>query len=888
MTTTHPLLPSYPLSRAHTQVLSSARAPEAGLVYLRNFLAARGSRVLSAAAAAAVLAPGPAGRAGRAGGSLAPPRFAADARPTHGGGGDKVAGESQAPTAAGHKDGSDTEPPPESDPAPRLGQWDRREKPSGGPGGSAAGAGEEGKLQGTRVLDLRCLSMSSLPREAYDLVWGGSMQRSEDTVTRIQHIRLDGNPLADLPRGRIRGWWGVRRLSLCNCLLRSLPLDLADPDVLCSLEQLEAADNAIRVLPAPPGGWPRLRRLNLDCNDFAALPDGLGRLTALTQLSVRHNHLVALPRSIRYLGRLTTLLLGDNRLERLPPELGVLAALFPAPADLEMAEHRRRGGPELDYVQRPPGTRVPPLPPDPPPLPDWDLTEDEASTMSRARIAAALTPPPTAAAAGRGGGGSGGGGGGGGGGGWRSRMDQADWPADSLYGSLIELEVAGNPSLWSPPPEVMEQGLAEALRFLRALFDARHTGSLDLHDMGLVRLPPEVLELASDLHSLWLSFNNLDCLPICAEELTRLRVLHVHHNQLLRLPPSLGLALMDLRDLDISSNCLRRVPLELANLVKLERFAIADNPWEMVPSEMIGRGTVSLLAYLVSMHDSVHGTLDLQNMGMTTYALADVHRGLPRPDAVNTIHLEDNTVRLLPKAWRTLTSVTSLSLDRNKLHDLPRWIVEWPVLRRVSLSHNLVHALQPALGRCASLEKLYLDSNFLVYLPNALLGLTSLRFLRADCNRLATLNPSVTYCHLLQRLWLHLNELTMLPPELSYLTALTELRLEGNSLKSPPAEVQAGGCRSILRYLGCLQVGSLSLPCSIPPSWGFLPPFATSAACRSGVHPSLVVQPFWMPGPPPSPRCCTTQRQSLPPSLVHSFVPPPIVQPFEGGGGRLP
>ena len=135
-------------------------------------------------------------------------------------------------------------------------------------------------------------------------------------------------------------------------------------------------------------------------------------------------------------------------------------------------------------------------------------------------------------------------------------------------------------------------------RYLRALFDARLTRSLDLHDFALQvaapllhaalcyfyrgcrqyaavpatvvntqpffpslnaiallqRLPPECLELGWWIRSLWLSYNDLDMLPICIEEMTTLKTLHLHHNRILRLPPTLGISLTSLKDLDICYN----------------------------------------------------------------------------------------------------------------------------------------------------------------------------------------------------------------------------------------------------------------------------------------------------------------------------------------------
>ena len=62
------------------------------------------------------------------------------------------------------------------------------------------------------------------------------------------------------------------------------------------------------------------------------------------------------------------------------------------------------------------------------------------------------------------------------------------------------------------------------------------------------------MEVAWSLQSLWLSFNDLETLPVCIEELTGLKTLHVNHNRITRLPPTVGLCLLELTVLFYHTN----------------------------------------------------------------------------------------------------------------------------------------------------------------------------------------------------------------------------------------------------------------------------------------------------------------------------------------------
>jgi Leucine-rich repeat (LRR) protein len=100
---------------------------------------------------------------------------------------------------------------------------------------------------------------------------------------------------------------------------------------------------------------------------------------------------------------------------------------------------------------------------------------------------------------------------------------------------LTRLDVSNNP-MWSPPPEVVELGTSEMLRFvvgswflqlhvfqtsalslcnryLLAFDTARHTNVLALPKFGLLRAPPEALEMRLELEELWLDHNRLETIP---------------------------------------------------------------------------------------------------------------------------------------------------------------------------------------------------------------------------------------------------------------------------------------------------------------------------------------------------------------------------------------
>ncbi len=118
---------------------------------------------------------------------------------------------------------------------------------------------------------------------------------------------------------------------------------------------------------------------------------------------------------------------------------------------------------------------------------------------------------------------------------------------------------------------------------------------LNLSDLGLTALPPELFQLTA-LTWLDLSNNQLTALPPELGKLTALTWLNLHNNQLTALPPEL-FQLTALTRLDLESNQLTALPPELGQLTALTELWLAGNRLTTLPPEL-GRLTALTRLFL--------------------------------------------------------------------------------------------------------------------------------------------------------------------------------------------------------------------------------------------------------------------------------------------------
>jgi len=365
---------------------------------------------------------------------------------------------------------------------------------------------------------------------------------------------------------------------------------------------------------------------------------------------------------------------------------------------------------------------------------------------------------------------------------------------------LTDLSVDA-PAIWSPPPEVMTLGINEIHRYLHAFDAALVSGVLHLPNFGLKRAPPEVMELRSVLTELWLDNNQIETLPTIYGHLTNIVSLHIEFNKILRLPEIIGIMIPQMTELNISNNLLTLIPLEYANLRKLKVFEVRNNPWIMLPAEIISKNLQAHYMYRVA-DSSSNGVLMLAGFYVTSEGLFALKSALPDMDQIKEAYLEENMIVYIPKQFSILSSMTTLNISKNQLTTIPDFIDCWKCMKFCFMQCNNINQVPDIIGSWSQCTTLILSRNFISSLPDSIRFMASLCTLFLDMNRLEILSPALGFVTTLTDLRLNLNNITLLPPEMAQLTMLSKLRLDGNVFKSPPPSIVNGYTISvILSYL---------------------------------------------------------------------------------------
>jgi internalin A len=113
--------------------------------------------------------------------------------------------------------------------------------------------------------------------------------------------------------------------------LTELPPEIGQ---LINLQVLYLSDNQLSALPPEIGQLVNLQELYLFGNQLTELPPEIGQLANLQVLEIYYNRLSALPPEIGQLANLQTLSLRGNQLTELPPEIGQLHNLRGLTLDL--------------------------------------------------------------------------------------------------------------------------------------------------------------------------------------------------------------------------------------------------------------------------------------------------------------------------------------------------------------------------------------------------------------------------------------------------------------------------------------------------------------------------------------------------------------------------
>ena len=173
-----------------------------------------------------------------------------------------------------------------------------------------------------------------------------------------------------------------------------------------------------------------------------------------------------------------------------------------------------------------------------------------------------------------------------------------------------------------------DQAYAKALKRIEKARKARDT-ELDLSELGLKTLPPEIGQLSS-LQSLDLQDNQLATLPDSLGQLSSLQSLDLHGNQLATLPDSIG-QLSSLQKLDLKGNQLATLPDWLSQLSSLQMLFLERNQLATLP-------------------DSLGQLSSLQRLFLNGNQLATLPDSLLKLTSLRVLLLHDNPALKLPQA----------------------------------------------------------------------------------------------------------------------------------------------------------------------------------------------------------------------------------------------
>lgn len=196
---------------------------------------------------------------------------------------------------------------------------------------------------------------------------------------------------------------------------------------------------------------------------------------------------------------------------------------------------------------------------------------------------------------------------------------------------------------------------------------------LDLSELGLTTLPPEVGELRQ-LKQLDISDNYLVGLPSEIGNLVDLTMLDVADNRLVELPSEIG-DLASLRNLNLYGNRLSFLPAAIMRLVKLKELIVSNNQILAVPPQI---GKLSKLSELylgdnkfTSLPPEVGDLSALKLLSVQYASLTTLPDSLQRCTKLQRISLQGNELDHLPDWLQTLPRLTHLIVRRNESLRLP-------------------------------------------------------------------------------------------------------------------------------------------------------------------------------------------------------------------------
>eukprot|EP01100_Stratorugosa_tubuloviscum_P006481 TRINITY_DN2795_c0_g1_i1.p1 TRINITY_DN2795_c0_g1~~TRINITY_DN2795_c0_g1_i1.p1 ORF type:complete len:1074 (+),score=578.18 TRINITY_DN2795_c0_g1_i1:158-3379(+) len=199
--------------------------------------------------------------------------------------------------------------------------------------------------------------------------------------------------------------------------------------------------------------------------------------------------------------------------------------------------------------------------------------------------------------------------------------------------------------------------------------------------------------------------------------------------------------------------------------------------------------------------------LDKSNSGLT-----EIDTELLEKTFLTKLSLNQNRLKNLPDAFKSISGLTFLDLSYNKFSNWPSIVCELKGLKEILFAGNRVHNFPDSLNEFNNLTRIDLFMNRLSEFPLSLISVPNLAQLNLGRNKFIRLPNEIAKLSSLTRLDLQENYLVELPAALGELKNLTYLDVNQNELESLPVEI---GNLNSLSTLIAIKNQIQSLPDSI-------------------------------------------------------------------------
>jgi hypothetical protein len=237
----------------------------------------------------------------------------------------------------------------------------------------------------------------------------------------------------------------------------------------------------------------------------------------------------------------------------------------------------------------------------------------------------------------------------------------------------------------------------------------------------------------------------------------------------------------------------------------------------------------------VSLYTMVKGGEHVQNLALDYLTLGDWHvkdlgfvgecnnvvksvelyniKGLEEEKDVNSLlrncaatnielHFHTQDIEELPPSICTMTQLTSLDLQKNRISMVPDCIKGLTSLKRLSLEENCLSEFPSAILKMSWLEELILDCNLIKELPEDMGKMTSLKgLLYLGKNKLTSLPNSMQQLDKLECINLMNNQFEDIPEFLAHMKSLRIIYFGGNKMSVEDAAAKLNRINPKLRVI---------------------------------------------------------------------------------------